>query len=91
MRCPVTGCVMVLLILTGCNRNEPPAMPKAAQSAERAGAPASGSELKKRIEVAEIAVTTEHPELHLSGRIAYGDDRFYCVSGLLFWLQLLSR
>lgn len=69
--------------LAACSGNDspavaPPASPRAA-SAPQPEAP----DLRKRIEIAEVGYTTSHPALVLSGKVAYGEDRYSRISSPL--------
>ncbi len=68
-------------MLVACSRNEGPGLPTGAKTPE-AEAPRV-SETAKRIEVSEVAYTAEHPALVLSGKMAYGDDRYSKISSPL--------
>lgn len=71
------------VILAACSRNDTSAVAPAA-SPQAADAPQTeSSELKKRIEIAEVGYTTSHPALVLSGKVAYGDDLFSRISSPL--------
>ncbi|GKS58213.1 hypothetical protein YTPLAS18_17400 [Nitrospira sp.] len=76
-------CVVLALLLTGCGRDDSPGMSNASATTAPGDHPAKPAGPSKRIEVAEVAVTTEHPELLLSGKIAYGDDRYSRISSPL--------
>lgn len=75
--------IVCTLSLGACSRSETPGMPNATADSDRAAPPTAGPEYTKRIEVSEVALTTEHPALSLAGKIAYGDDRYSKISSPL--------
>ncbi|MFO0773840.1 MAG: efflux RND transporter periplasmic adaptor subunit [Nitrospiraceae bacterium] len=64
-----------------CNRNDSAGLSATGAAGEVPASPTA--ELTKRIEVSEVSYTTEHPALTLSGKIAYGDDRYSKISSPL--------
>ena len=69
--------------LAACSGNDSPAVaPPTSPRAASAPQPES-PDLRKRIEIAEVGYTTSHPALALSGKVAYGEDRYSKISSPL--------
>lgn len=80
------GRMLVALLLClplACSRNDGPGMPAAGKATETEAAAPHATETTKRIEVSEVSYTTDHPALMLSGKMAYGDDRYSKISSPL--------
>lgn len=69
--------------LAACSGDDSPAVAPPASPRAGSGPPAGSSDLKKRIEIAEVGYSTSHPALVLSGKVAYGDDRYSKISSPL--------
>ena len=69
--------------LAACSGNDSPAVaPPTSPRAASAPQPES-PDLRKRIEIAEVGYSTSHPALALSGKVAYGEDRYSKISSPL--------
>lgn len=73
----------LLCLPVACSRNDGPGVAVASKSPESEAAVPHVAETSKRIEVSEVSYTTAHPALSLSGKMAYGDDRYSKISSPL--------
>lgn len=69
--------------LAACSGNDSPAVAPPASPRAASAPPPEAPDLRKRIEIAEVGYTTSHPALVLSGKVAYGEDRYSRISSPL--------
>ncbi len=81
----VIGLVLMVTLLTcaACSRNEAPSVSTPPTPPQSGPPHAGGAEIMNRVEVSEVAFTTEHPALSLAGKVAYVDDRYSKISSPL--------
>ncbi|MEC4889815.1 MAG: efflux RND transporter periplasmic adaptor subunit [Nitrospira sp.] len=79
---PLTLAVLLLLTVSGCGRTDQPSHP---DSAAVPSPPSAGSlaDAQSRVETAVVDFSSSHQALTLSGKVAYGEDRYSKISSPL--------